>query len=132
MINFKRLELITHALKPALQTGKSFHTTFVYNKNKLICIAHNNYNKIHPYHKFGKYESTRADGDYKAGIHSECSAIIKMGLEDCSRLTFINIRISNEEKPAISKPCINCQRVLDQVGYKNIWYFDGKQYIKKQ
>jgi hypothetical protein len=129
-LNFARLESITRALKPIHQNGRNFHATFVYNKNKLICIAHNDYAKIHPYHKFGKYQSKYDDVTYNPGIHSECSALIKMGMEDCSDLTFINIRIDNRDLAAISKPCINCQHILDQVGYKKLWYFNGTCYVK--
>jgi hypothetical protein len=127
-INFKRLEEIAKALKPVHQSGKSFHVTVVYRKNKMLCIANNNYNKNHPYHKFGEYAATKG-GDYMAGIHSETAALIKLGLEDCSDLTFVNLRIDNNGNPAISRPCDNCQRVLDQIGYKKIWFYDGKQYV---
>lgn len=129
-INFRRLEEITKALKPRLQSGKSFHVTFVYKKNKMICIANNNYKKNHPYHKFGKYNSTKNGKNYQAGIHSECAALIKLGEEDCSDFTFVNLRVDNNGDIAISKPCPNCQRLLDQVGYKNLWYYDGESYVK--
>lgn len=128
-INFKRLESITSALKLTHQTGRSFHATFVYHGNKLLCIAHNDYSKLHPYHKYGKYIG-KYDGTYQSGIHGECRAIIKMGLNDCNHLTFVNVRVSNNGTPSISKPCVNCQRLLDSVGYKAIWYYDGEQYIK--
>ena len=129
-INFKRLEEIARALKPVYQSGRTFHVTAVYKKNKMLCIAHNNYNKKHPYHKFGVYKPLK-DGseNYTAGIHSECAALIKLGMEDCSDLTFVNIRIGSDGKTAISKPCDNCQRVLDQVGHKKIWFFDGQKYV---
>lgn len=127
-INFKRLEEITKALKPIHQSGKSFHVTAVYRKNKMLCIAHNNYNKEHPYYKFGEYTPIKG-GKYSAGIHSETAALIKLGFEDCSDLTFVNIRIDNNGNPAISKPCENCQRVLDQIGYKRIWFYDGERYV---
>lgn len=130
-LNFKRLEEITRSLKPIHQTGKSFHATFVYNKNKLICTAHNNYNKLHPYHKFGEYGSTKiCNGNYIPGIHSEVAAIIKMGREDCSNLTFINVRIDNNNDVAISKPCPNCQNLLNEIGYRKIIYYNGSKYVR--
>lgn len=129
-INFNRLESITRALKPKYQTGRSFHATFVFNKNKLICIANNDYSKLHPYHKFGVYKAATANDKYIAGIHSECAAVIKLGLEDCSHLTFVNTRINNHDQVAISKPCANCARLLNQIGYKHLWYYNGVEYIK--
>ena len=129
MINFHKLENITKALKHTHQTGRSFHTTFVFNKKKLVCIANNDYSKQHRYHKFGHYKAKVNTGNYIAGIHSECSAIIKMGLEDCSSLTFVNIRIDNRNEVAVSKPCDNCQALLNSIGYKKIWYYNGTEYI---
>lgn len=129
-INFKRLEEISRSLRPVYQTGKNFHVTFVYNKNKLICTAFNDYSRMHPYHKWGQYKNTKTNGEYKPCLHSELKAIIKMGLEDCSKLTFVNVRIDNNNKPRISRPCPNCMNILESVQYKRIWYFDGKRYVK--
>lgn len=128
-INFNKLEEITRALKSSKQTGKSFHTTFAFRGNKLLSIGINNYNKHHPSHKFGKYKPTKGSGIYVPGIHSEVSALIKLGLEDCSDITFVNFRINNNGTLANSKPCLNCKRVLEQVGYKKIWYFDGSKFL---
>ena len=129
-IKFSRLEEITRAMKVGMQTGKSFHTTFVYKKSKLLCITSNNYNKTHRRHKYTEY--TKADGDnYKPCLHSEVASLIRLGLTDCSKLTFVNIRIDNNGDPAISQPCENCARVLRSVSYKNLWYYDGEKYIKE-
>lgn len=96
----------------------------------MLTIGMNDYGKIHRSHKWGDYKSTRANSKYTAALHSELSAIIKLGLSDCSHLTIVNIRIDNNNNPAISKPCVNCRKILEQVGYKNLYYFDGKKYIK--
>ena len=130
-INFSKLEEITRALKHSKQTGKCFHTTFAFKGSKLLAIGINNYTKHHPSHKFGAYKSTKGGDNYNAGIHSEVSAIIKLGLEDCGGITFVNMRIDNNDKLAKSCPCINCQRVLDQLNYKNIWFYDGEKFVKK-
>jgi|LakMenE18May11ns_1017448.scaffolds.fasta_scaffold9956071_2 hypothetical protein len=131
-INFKRLEEITRALKPTKQTGKCFHTTFAFKGNKMLAIGYNNYNKLHPHHKFGVYEPTKdLNSNYTAGIHSEISCLIKLGVEDCSDITFVNVRIDNNDKPAISKPCANCECILEQVGNRKVWFFDGDFYVYK-
>jgi len=130
-LNFPRLQDISSSLMSHKRSGKSFHTTFVYHGSKMLKIGINNYDKQHKASKYGNYLPTRENScNYSAGIHSEVSAIIKLGMEDCSHLTFINIRIDGNGKPAMSKPCLNCQRVLLQVGYRNLWYFDGTKYLK--
>lgn len=132
-INFGRLEEISRALKDFRSTGQSFHVTFAYHGNKLLAIGQNDYSKLHRYHKFGKYLSTKSTHKktYNAGIHSEVSALLRLGLSDCDHITFVNIRIDNNGNPAISKPCLNCNRIIsEQFGYKNFWYYDGNEYVK--
>lgn len=132
-INFKRLESISSSLKPLYQTGQSFHVTFVYLGSKLIKIGQNNYRKNHRAHKYGNYNPTKkSTAAYIAGIHSEIDSLIRLGTNECFDYTFVNIRIGNDGNPRISKPCANCFRVLRQTGYKAIWYFDGKQYVKEK
>ena len=125
---------ITRALRESRESGRSFHSTFIFDKGKLLSIGFNNYKKLHRHHLFGKYVGTKDNPDkYVAGIHSEIDAIIKLGRTDCSRLTFINIRIDNNNCANISKPCENCFRVLQGLGFKQIYYIDalgGIQFLK--
>ena len=119
---------IARALKPHNQTGQFFHVTFVCHKRKTLAIGINNYKKVNVPNRWGEYLPSKNEGPvrYIAGIHSEISALIKLGLEDCSDLDFYNIRIGNNGQIGLSKPCKNCQRVLMQIGYKNFYYLDGQ------
>ena len=113
---------ITRALKEKKQNGRSFHTTFIFNKSKLLSIGWNDYSKEHRRHKFGTYTPNKGSGNYVSGIHSESSAIIRLGEEDCSDYTFLNVRVDNNGEINIAKPCHNCFRLLQQVGFKRlIW-----------
>ena len=129
-INFRRLEDITRALKPLNQTGKSFHTTFVYKGPKLLSVGINNYSKSHKHIKYGEYKSTRGGNkNYKPCLHSEIDALLKLKSESVADLIWINIRIMNNDKLGISKPCKNCYRVLnEQIGFKKFWFYDGAGY----
>jgi deoxycytidylate deaminase len=114
---------ITKCLKKHKETGHSFHATFIYDKNKLLSIGFNNYKKLHRSHKFGIYKGYKDNPEkYVASIHSEIDALIKLGRTNCSKLTFINIRIDNNGNPNIAKPCSNCLKVLQDVGFKNIYF----------
>jgi hypothetical protein len=114
---------IAKCLKKDRQTGRAFHVTFVYNKNKLISIGINNLKKLHRRNMFGAYKGFKDNPEkYIASIHSEIDALIKMGKTDCSKLTFVNVRIDNEDKVKIAKPCQNCMKVLQGLGFKNIFY----------
>lgn len=120
------------AMKPAKQTGQYYHITVICKKRKVVAVGFNNLQKQHPSHKWGEYISLKTNHPehYTAGLHSEVSAIIKLGHEDCSQFDFFNIRINNHNELAPSKPCINCQRILNQVGYRTIYYFDNNLNLK--
>lgn len=122
---------IAKALKPSNQTGQFFHVTFVCKKRKVLAIGINNYHKALDAKKWGEYKPCKSVNteSYRPGIHSEISALIKLGREDCSDLDFFNIRIGNNGEITISKPCPNCYRVLQQIGFKNIYYFDNNHRI---
>lgn len=123
---YQRALEISIALKPKVQNGKSAHTTFVIYKSKFICIATNNYNKLHNINKFGKYENWKGfKTEYKPCVHSECQAILKIGEEDISDYEFLNIRIDNNGKPNMARACPNCEKVIKSFGgCKKMFYSD--------
>ena len=127
MKQFEKSITIARALQGQRQTGRSFHTTFVYEKSKLIIIGINNYDKHRPWHKFGKYKPLKPEikGQYIPCLHSEIDALSKLDTSDYSKLTFINIRINNNGVLANAKPCGNCERVISDINYKQFLYFDG-------
>ena len=131
IVRMKRFVEIARVLKPNNQTGQFFHVTFICHKRKTLAIGINNYHKVNIPNRWGDYLPSKNDGPvrYIAGVHSEISALIKLGLEDCSDLDFYNIRIGNNNQIGMSKPCKNCQRVLKQIGFKNLYYFDENKRI---
>ena len=117
---FKRSVEIALALQPSLATGRCFHITTVFEKNKLIAIGANNYNKTHP--KALLYRKKEIWSDYIPNIHSELSAILKVGKEDCSDFLFFNIRIDKNREVNNSCPCSGCIGLMKQVGFKRLFY----------
>lgn len=118
---------ITKGLKPQKQNGRSFHATFIFDKKRLVSIGYNDYKKHHPYHKVGKYIGYKSNPEnYQPCLHSEISAILKLGEEDLSRYSFVNVRIDGNNKIALAKPCPNCERVLRQTGFKKLFYSSEK------
>lgn len=120
-MNFDRLIEISRALKGKNQTGKSFHTTFILRKRKILSIGINNYNSTHPRTK--NYPSRYKGTGYIAGVHSEISSLIKLGyMNDYSNLTLVNIRIGNDGLIRNSAPCLGCSQVLSGCNFKRIYY----------
>jgi hypothetical protein len=122
MCLFNKYVDITKALMSEGFNTKTFHTTFIVKKNKIQKIGINT-NKTHPKNlKYAYYSSKGDDLRDMVGIHSELSAILKYGKEDCSDCIFINIRIDKNGNATMSKPCRGCQDLLKQVGYKKLYY----------
>lgn len=123
----ERLIEIARALKGEKQTGRYFHCTFILKKRKIISIGINDYIRVHPEWKYGPYYPSRASDTsiYHPGIHSEIDAIERLNTDtDTSSLEFWNIHICNNGDIGCSKPCFNCSRVLNELGYKRLYYFD--------
>lgn len=126
---FKSYINIAKALKGNKQTGRMFHITVAVKKKKVLAIGINNYDRIVDKTRFGKYKVYGPDS-YKPCLHSEISALLKMGKEDCSDIEFFNIRIDNNNYIAPSKPCKNCMNLFESVGYKKIFYINHQGKFK--
>ena len=107
--------------------SKTFHTTFIVKKNRIQKIGINNSDKTHPANlKYGYIGKEGKDIRTMVGIHSELSAILKYGKEDCSDCVFVNVRIDKNGNPTIAKPCRGCQDLLKQIGYKKVYFTNEK------
>ncbi len=115
---------IARALKPLKATGKPFHVTACFRKSRLIAIGWNDYRHFHPAKRFGKYIGSKQSPDkYIPGRHSEIAAVLNSGEKDFSDVTFVNVRINNNNQVDMAKPCPNCFRVLtEQLNIKSIIY----------
>jgi len=113
---------IAKCLKPLKQSGKNFHVTIGYAKNKIVSIGYNSYDHENLDHRFGKYKPTRNGGNnYKAGRHSETEMLRRLKIPT-KGLTICNVRIDNNGDVAMAKCCDNCQKLLDSLGYRRILY----------
>lgn len=57
-------------------------------------------------------------------IHAEIDAISKLGRDDYSNLDILIIRISGKKikKLAMAKPCIHCQKALEFINFRRIYF----------
>ena len=65
------------------------------------------------------------------GTHSELSAVIKLGEEDCSGLTIVNTRINRNNKLDFSAPCNGCSDMIKQLNFKEVWYSNANGLFNK-
>lgn len=122
MINYTKLEEITRALEPAHRgVQRCFHTCFMIRKGKIVSVGWNSI-KSHPINL--KYNYTNRQGKNigsSVGTHAECSALLKYGQEDCSDITFVNLRIDMNSKLNSARPCSGCAHFISQVGFKGVF-----------
>ena len=92
------------------------HFTFILLRNKILSVGWNHNRKTNPIsvnHRFSK-------------IHSEIHALTKFRdnkavLKKCS---MVNIRLLCNGSLALSKPCEDCQKELNNYVFKCIWFTD--------
>ena len=86
----------------------------IFKKSKIISTGHNYAQKkrknLHP--KYQKWEGS---------VHAEVDAIInaKTNLKGCSLLV---VRINRKDEFRLSCPCKECQKYINHVGIKNVFY----------
>jgi deoxycytidylate deaminase len=112
--------------KSACSNGRTFHCCFAVKKGKVLAIGINDYNrKIEGYNRRLK-NTVKFYGEdtYHMSLHAEISALLKLGLEDCSGIEFYNVRLNKGCHCCHSAPCDNCLRMLTIVNAKRIYYYN--------
>lgn len=92
------------------------HFSFIIKRNRIISLGWNLQKKTDTFaHKF-KYKHPF--------IHSELMAIKNFPYPptELYKCKMINIRLNNNKQLRLSKPCKNCQNLLNFFELKEIWY----------
>jgi deoxycytidylate deaminase len=115
---------IAHSLCPTNREIRTSHIAFLIKSNIIEKIGVNKKRthpetKNHPYH------------EGIVGIHAELDCLLKMDKEDLSDYNMLVIRVDNNGKLNMSKPCQGCQSLLEQFNIKEVWYSDFKGQIVK-
>jgi hypothetical protein len=92
-----------------------------------MAIGMNDYRKLHPFHKFGRYRDYKGfETQYIASLHSETDLCIKLGENDWSDYEIVNIRIAPTGKLGMSLCCKNCENlIIKPLAPKALFYTDG-------
>ncbi len=86
----------------------------LFNGKEILKAKSNSY-KTHPLClMFGKYPY----------LHAETHTCISHGLDRCSGLSLLVVRINSFGNLVMAKPCIHCERLLNYVGIKKVYYSD--------
>lgn len=98
----------------SLPDSRQLHFSFLILKNRIISVGYNLSFKTHPLAK--KYNHRFCS------IHSELKCIknFPYPLDYLSKCYLINIRIMKNGKLGMAKPCIRCQRLLEDFDIRHI------------
>jgi deoxycytidylate deaminase len=123
-MNFAKLIKLTYDLNNTQNLyHRCKHFSFILYKNKVVSIGINNPRKTHPKNLKNKYKNrTNEDISCCVGIHSELSAVIKYGYEDCSNHILVNTRVNALGELSNSRPCCGCQNLIKQLKFKKVYY----------
>ena len=124
----KALKLSYERFKPN-PFQRRYHFTIAFDVNKPILICQNNPIKVnHKAYRIGQQFNIRTYQEFPY-VHSESHLISKL-LDRYNtidtNLSIVNIRINRKGIVLFSKPCENCQKILDAVGlHKVYWSIDS-------
>jgi deoxycytidylate deaminase len=122
-MNFDKIIEVTYALINKHNADlRCRHFSFILDRNRIISIGMNS-TKTHPMNlKYNYINKNKQKISDIVGTHSELNAIIKLGIEDCSKLTLINTRINRNNLLDNSAPCHGCSDMINQLNFKNVFY----------
>jgi len=124
-MNFAKIKEISLALAskhPSDQRCR--HFSFIVHKKRVLSIGFNS-PKTHPINlKYNFVNKKNVPINDLVGTHSELSAVIKLGAEDCNGLVMVNTRINRNNAIDFSMPCSGCQSFLKTLNFKKIYYSD--------
>jgi hypothetical protein len=104
---------------------RRYHFTIAFDVNKPILICQNNPIKVnHKAYRIGQQFNIRTYQEFPY-VHSESYLVSKL-LDRYNtidtNLSIVNIRINRQGVILLSKPCENCQKILDAVGLTKVYW----------
>lgn len=98
------------------------HGAVLFDRSGKILSAKSNSLKTHP--KLAKFT------DYPY-LHAESACIIGHGMDNCDGLSLLVLRVLKNNQVSLSKPCVICQRVIEDAGLKSVYYTDVNGMVKR-
>ncbi len=98
--------------------GKNKHISFLVHRNDILSIGWNDYLAVDPFCRLMGYKYSQK--------HSEVSALLRFRgnrsiIKECN---IVNTRINIFKDLGMAKPCILCQKFMNRIGIRKVWYTD--------
>lgn len=76
--------------------GRTFNLCFAVKKSKIIAIGLNDYDRqmIGYNRQLKTVYKKEGEASYVPSLHAEVSAVLKLGIDDCSDIAFYNVRLN--------------------------------------
>ena len=118
--SFRRdLRITLDMARATEQVGCGCHAASLRYKNQIVSYGVNK-RKTHPLQK------RFADKVERIYLHAEIDAIVsfiqKFGSDLLKETELIVVRVTKDGQPALSKPCLGCQKAIRAFNIKNVYY----------
>lgn len=122
-MNLDRIVEITFALAGKNKNNQRCrHFSFICDGKRILSIGSNS-PKTHPVNlRFDYVNRQKHCIRSMIGTHSELSAVLKIGEQNCKGLTIINTRINRKNQIDFSRPCNGCMDMIKKLGFKRVIY----------
>lgn len=110
--------------------GQNKHFAFLLQRNKILSIGFNNYDKSHPTSKNFSPENHESDR-----VHAELDCLMKVRWNEnisLNKCTLVVIRLMRRGGVGMSKPCPKCQRFIDSMDVGQVVYSDADGKLVKE
>lgn len=98
------------------------HFSFVFDGSRLLAVGLNS-RKTHPRNLMYSYVGRdNVDISPMVGTHSEMSAVLRMGEDDCRGLKMVNVRVNRRGELDHSRPCPGCVDMIGRLGFEEVFY----------
>lgn len=98
------------------------HFSFVFDGPKLVSVGLNN-RKTHPRNLLYSYVGRdEVEISSFVGTHSEMSAVLRIGRENCRGLKMVNLRINRRGEFDHSRPCRGCLDMMRSLEFNEVFY----------
>jgi len=133
-----KMKILKKALKLSFERfrpnsfQRRYHFTIAFDVNKPILICQNNPIKVnHKAYRIGQQFNIKTYQDFPY-VHSESHLISKL-LDRYNSIDtnwkIVVLRINREGRILLSKPCKNCQKILDALELNSVFYSTNEDYF---
>ena len=113
---------------------RTYHFAFIFKRKKIISIGMNNPYDFNSRTKYFGYKYNIPKYKVHSHAHAELDALSKCWgkINIDSSYTMVVIRLNSKGEFCDSKPCKNCENILNKIMLKEVWWSNSSGEIRKK